>query len=86
MKTVPITYKVKVRFRTGILWNAIFWLVFFTVGPLQLACLWLSKGVAVLSDLLRELCYRVWFEQIPPRGWDAAHNIFRRPKRQQQIK
>ena len=43
--------------------DAITGLVFFTVVPLQLVCLWLSKGLAILSDLLRELCYRAWFKQ-----------------------
>ena len=54
---------VRVKHRTGLLWNVIFWLVLFTVTPLQLVCLWLSKGLVVLSDLLRELCCRAWFKQ-----------------------
>lgn len=64
MKTGPITYTIRVKMRTGLLWNTIFWLVFFTVVPLQKVCLWLSKGLAIISDLLRELCYRAWFKQI----------------------
>jgi hypothetical protein len=28
-----------------------------------LICFWLSKGLAILSDLLLELCYRAWFKQ-----------------------
>ena len=63
MNKGEITYTIKVKRRTGLLWNTIFWLVFFTVVPLQLVCLWLSKGLALLSDLLRKLCYRAWFKQ-----------------------
>lgn len=63
MNKGEITYTIKVKRRTGLLWNTIFWIIFFTVVPLQLICFWLSKGLAILSDLLRELCYRAWFKQ-----------------------
>ena len=63
MNKGEITYTRKVKKRTGLLWYTIFWLVFFTVVPLQLICLWLSKGLAIISDLLRELCYLAWFKQ-----------------------
>lgn len=63
MKKGPITYTVKVERRSGLLWNIVFWIAFFTVAPIQVVCLWLSKGLAILSDLLRELCFRAWFKQ-----------------------
>jgi len=64
MNKGEITYTIKVKRRTGLLWNMVFWLVFFTAVPLQLICLWLSKGLAIISDLLREPYYRAWFKQI----------------------
>lgn len=63
MNKGPITYTIKVKGRSGLLWNIIFWIVFFTVVPIQIVCLWLSKGLVILSDLLRELCFRAWFKQ-----------------------
>ncbi len=63
MNKGPITYSIKVEKRSGLLWNIIFWIVFFVVVPIQLVCLWLSKGLAFLSNLLRELCFRAWFKQ-----------------------
>lgn len=53
MNKGEITYTIKVKRRTCLLWNMVFWLVFFTALPLQLICLWLSKGLAIISDLLR---------------------------------
>lgn len=63
MNKGPITYTIKVVRRSGLLWNIIFWIVLFTVAPIQIVCLWLSKGLSILSDLLRELCFRTWFKQ-----------------------
>lgn len=44
MNKGEITYTIKVKRRTGLLWNTIFWLVFFTVVPLQLDAYGFPRG------------------------------------------
>lgn len=61
---MKIEASIKVERRKGFWWDVLFWVMFFTVGPLQIAVLWIGKGFTVLSDLLRELCYRAWFKTI----------------------
>lgn len=56
--------EIKVEERKGFWWAVLFWIVFFTIAPIQIFCFWVGKGFTVLSDLLRELCYITWFKYI----------------------
>lgn len=55
---------VKVERRKGLKWDILFWLMFFTISPVQLICFWISRAFAVISDLMQELCYRAWFKKV----------------------
>ncbi len=54
----------RVENRTGFWWG-LFCGMFFAVALAQVALYWIGKGFTGLSDLLRELCYRVWFKGKP---------------------
>jgi hypothetical protein len=56
-----IEVSLRVMRRAGLGWAVLFWLTIFTIGPLQVLCRWLGKGVTALSDLLLELLYRTWY-------------------------
>ena len=64
MNKGEITYTIKIKKRTGLFWNTVFWLVFFAVVPLQLICLWLSKELKKIATWLFELWHIGWYEQI----------------------